>query len=177
MSAAARGLGIDRRTVKRWVDRGRNPWGYVRWKGIERRSTAPKHPRRALTGEEALWGRKLRERTALCREKLADLAQAVGIEVSASTIHSYLLRKGLIRPSTRRRRRRHQNGRVMGPRQLSGVGESADGREVGHPGSLRVALHLLHLCCPGYLLPLQSGPDTPQSRRSMCPLGPVSRHP
>ncbi|MBI4281990.1 MAG: hypothetical protein HY672_00675 [Chloroflexi bacterium] len=39
-SLAARQLGIGRRTVKRWVERGRQPWGYVRWQGVQRQSTA-----------------------------------------------------------------------------------------------------------------------------------------
>ena len=48
VSETARRLHVDRRTVKRWVDRGRQPWGYVRWQGVRRKSTAPKHPKRAL---------------------------------------------------------------------------------------------------------------------------------
>ena len=122
LSAAARELGIDRRTVKRWVDRGRQPRGYVRWKGVHRRSTAPKHPRRALVGEAALRVRRLRERTGFCKEKLAVMAEAEGIEVSASTIHRYLLPKGLIRPSAKRRRPRYQNGKVMRPSNCPGLG-------------------------------------------------------
>ena len=121
-SKAARQLGIDRRTVKRWVDRGKQPWGYVRWQGIKRRSTAPKHPRRVLRGEAAAQIRKWREMTGFCREKLAALAQAAGIEVSASTIHRYLHRVGLVRPSTKRRRPRYQNGQVMRPSNCPGVG-------------------------------------------------------
>ena len=50
------------------------------------------------------------------------MAQAEGIEVSASTIHRYLLRKGLIRPSTKRRRPRYQNGKVMRPSNCPGLG-------------------------------------------------------
>jgi len=83
-SETARQLGIDRRTVaasassdKRWVDRGRQPFGdaadgrgYVRWQGIQRQSTAPKHPKRALQGEAAAQVRAWREATGFCREKL-----------------------------------------------------------------------------------------------------------
>ena len=69
-SETARQLGIDRRTVKRWVDQGRQPWGYVRWQGIQRQSTAPKHPKRALQGEAAAQVRAWREATGFCREKL-----------------------------------------------------------------------------------------------------------
>ncbi len=121
-SETARQLGIDRRTVKRWVDRGRQPWGYVRWQGIQRQSTAPKHPKRALQGEAAAQVRAWREATGFCREKLAAWAQRHGLTVSASTIHRYLQRAGLIRASTKRRRPRFQNGRVMRPSNCPGLG-------------------------------------------------------
>jgi hypothetical protein len=31
---------------------GRLPWGYVRWQGISRQSTAPEHPKKALHRED-----------------------------------------------------------------------------------------------------------------------------
>ena len=121
-SKAARQLGIDRRTVKRWVDRGRQSWGYVRWQGIQRHSTAPRHPKRVLQGEAAARVRAWREATGFCREKLALLAHGAGIAVSASTIHRYLQRQGLVRASTKRRRPRFQNGQVMRPSNCPGLG-------------------------------------------------------
>lgn len=121
-SAAARQSGIDRRTVKRWVDRGRQPWGYVRWQGVQRRSTAPKHPTRVLSPEAVAQVRAWREATGFCREKLAFLAKVQGLAVSASTIHRTLLHAGLIRPSTKRRRPRFQDGQVMRPSNCPGLG-------------------------------------------------------
>ena len=121
-SAAARQLGIDRRTVKRWVDRGRQPWGYVRWQGVRRQSTAPKHPKRVLSPEATAQVRAWRDATGFCREKLAFLAKAHGLMVSASTIHRSLQRVGLIRASTKRWRPRFQNGQVMRPSNVPGLG-------------------------------------------------------
>src|SRR3990172_12767970 len=80
-SETARQLGIDRRTVKRWVDRGRQPWGYVRWRGVQRRSTAPNRPTRALSYEATAQVRAWREATGFCREKLAFLAKAPGLKI------------------------------------------------------------------------------------------------
>jgi len=117
-SATARQLGIDRRTVRRWVLRGRQPWGYVRWQGISRQSTAPKHPkmalqRMALQRKDAARVRAWREATGYCREKLAALARQAGMSASASTIHRFLQREGLVRPPLRYRRPRFQNGQAM----------------------------------------------------------------
>ena len=92
------------------MNRGRQPWGYVRWQGVQRQSTAPKHPKRALQMEAVAQVRGWREATGFCREKLAFLAQGVGISVLASTTHRYLHRAGLVRPSTKRRRSRNCPG-------------------------------------------------------------------
>ena len=66
--------------------------------------------------------RAWREATGFCREKLAVLARGQGLKVSPSTIHRYLKRAGLVRPSTKRRRPLFQNGRVMRPRNCPGLG-------------------------------------------------------
>ena len=104
------------------MDRGRQPWGYVCCQGVQRQFTAPKHPKRALQGEATARVREWLEGTSFCREKLAFLAQAQGLEVLASTIHLYLHLAGLVRPSTRRRRPRFQNGQVMRPSDCPGLG-------------------------------------------------------
>ena len=109
-SATARQLVIDRRTVRRRVYRGRQPWGYVCRQGVQSRSTASKHPTRALSYEAAAQVRARRETTGFCREKLAFLAKAQGLIVSASTNRRTLQWASLIRASTKRRRPRFQNG-------------------------------------------------------------------
>lgn len=121
-SEAARCLGIDRRTVRRWVHQGRQPWGYVRWRGVERQSTAPKHPRRSLTLEQELQILAWRKQTGFCREKLAAWAERAGIKVSASTVQRLLARRQVVRPRPRYRRPRFQNGRAMRPTNTPALG-------------------------------------------------------
>src|SRR5512139_503977 len=89
-SEAARSLGIDRRTVKEWVRRGRQPGGYVRWKGLSRDTTAPKERVRSLGWQEENRVATLRRQTGFCSEKLVALFQQEGIKVSISTIHRIL---------------------------------------------------------------------------------------
>ena len=112
--SARQNLGIDRRTVKRWDDRGRQPWGYVRWRGVHRRSTAPKRPS-GCCGERRPSGYGGGgEATGFCREKLGSWPRLRGWR-SPPTIHRYLQRVGLVRPSTKRRRPRFQNGQSCDP--------------------------------------------------------------
>jgi len=121
-SEAARRLGIDRRTVRSWVRRGRRPWGYVGWKGVERASTAPKHPHRVLTGKEEQDVLSLRKGSGFCSEKLAALARGKGTKVSASTVQRLCRKEGLLRLSHKRRRPLFQNGRAMRPDNTPALG-------------------------------------------------------
>jgi len=121
-SETGRRLSIDRRTVGKWVRRGRQPWGYVRWKGWERRSTAPKDPRKALSWEEELRVLALRRGGGYCSEKLAAILREEDIQVSVSTIQRLLARKRLLRPVPRYRRPRFQNGRAMRPSNTPSLG-------------------------------------------------------
>ncbi len=67
-------------------------------------------------------GTNVEESDGFCREKLAVMAKSEGLEASASTIHRYLHRVGLVRPSTKRRRPRFQNGQVVRPSNCPGLG-------------------------------------------------------
>jgi transposase InsO family protein len=121
-SEAARRLGIDRRTVSRWVQRGRQPWGFVRWRGIQRLSTEPRRPRRTLNREQVVEVLAWRRKTGYCREKAAAWARKNGISVSASTLHRLFLEHGLVRPTPHHRRPRFQNGRAMRPSNTTSLG-------------------------------------------------------
>ena len=121
-SEAARRLEIDRRTVKRWVVRGRQFYNSVRWKGIRRLSTAPKRTARVLTlaAEKRLVD--LRQETGFCSEKLAAILGGEGFRVSESTIHRFLSHRGLLRASSKRRRPLFQNGSAMRPSNTPALG-------------------------------------------------------
>ena len=121
-SEAARRLGIDWRTVKEWVRRGRQPWGYVRWQGLERRSTVPKHSRRVITPGQERWLISIRKETGFCSKKLAAMAQEEGIMASISTIYRLLEHRQQLRSSHRRRRPLFQNGKAMRPDNVSALG-------------------------------------------------------
>src|SRR6202521_5249663 len=103
-SETARRLGVDRRTVSRWVERGRQPRGFVRWRGIQRLSTAPRRRGRALTSGQVIELLAWRRGTQYCREKAAAWARQQEITVSASTLHRLFLEHGLVRPSRYHRR-------------------------------------------------------------------------
>ena len=121
-SEAARRLEIDRRTVKRWVVRGRTFHNSVRWKGIRRLSTAPKQPARVLTLAAKSRLVALRQDTGFCSEKLAAILAGEGIQVSESTIHRFLSHRGLLRASSKRRRPLFQNGSAIRPSNTPALG-------------------------------------------------------
>jgi len=89
--------------------------------------------------------RAWREATGYCREKLAALAEQAGITASASTIHRYLQREGLVRPTPRHRRPRFQNGKAMRPSNGPGLGYLQ--MDIKHivARTLRAVLHLLRV--------------------------------
>lgn len=119
---AGRRLGIDWRTVRRWVWQGRRTRGYVGWKGLRRHSTAPKHPQRALTREEEQRVLEWRRTTGYCGEKLASWARRQGMAASVATLYRLLARHGLVRPTPRHRRPRFQNGKAMRPNNTPALG-------------------------------------------------------
>lgn len=119
---AAQRLGIDRRTVCKWIKRGRQPWGYVRWKGLKRESTTPKSPCRTLSKGDEQRIVALRKETSFCAEKLRVLLYEKGLAVSELTIHRLLSHYGPLRKAPGRRRPFFQNGNAMRPDNTPALG-------------------------------------------------------
>lgn len=118
---AGRILGIDRRTVKKWVTKGRSSSKvqYVKWKGLTRASTKPKkiHKRLTLSQEDQVLAQ--RRKTGSDAEKLKhEMARRFGVYASESTLYRTMKRRKpeLLRNVLHYRRPQFQNGHAMRPR-------------------------------------------------------------
>ena len=114
---AATELGIDRKTVKRWVQRGRNAYG-ISPEGLKRKSTRPKTIHRAIEPRFESKILKLREDFGHDTRKLKHLIlRREGINLSASTIYRMIKRKrpNLIREVKNYMRPKFQNGKAARP--------------------------------------------------------------
>lgn len=121
----ARELGVSRSTVYRWVKRGRTAYGYVKWKGVKRRSTRPKTIHRALRPQEGDSVIKLREERGADSRKLAlVLKKKEKIIVSPSTVYRIIKKRkpNLLRKVLKYRRPKFQNGPAMRPRNTKTIG-------------------------------------------------------
>ncbi len=119
-SRVGRKLGIDRRTVKYWVAKGRSG-GYskhISFRGLKRLSTKPKNMHKLLlpTQEERIV--KLREDLGYGKEKLAIEARRIGILTSPSTAYRTIKSRKpeLLGKIKNYRRPKFQNGQAMRPR-------------------------------------------------------------
>ncbi len=125
-SEAGRRLGIDRRTVRLWVIRGRSihKLRYISSRGLRRHSTKPKNIHKLLlpTQEERIV--KLKEETGYGKEKLAIEAKRIGILTSPSTAYRTIKSKRpeLLGKIKNYRRPKFQNGKAMRPRNTSKPG-------------------------------------------------------
>lgn len=117
-SEASRRLGIDRRTVKKWVFKARQPWGTFNWRGLKRASTRPKTIQRRLNYSQKDVVIKQREKTGSDVAKLRhEVARNFGIIASGSTLYRAIKAKrpDLIRKVLKYKRPKFQNGKCMRP--------------------------------------------------------------
>lgn len=124
-SQAGRSLGIDRRTVKKWVLKARQPWGTYQWRGLKRGSTKPKLIHKALTVLQEEKAIKLREQHGSDFRKLKfEVERKAGIVTSASTLYRIIKvkRPDLLREVLNYKRPKFQNGVAMRPRNTTKPG-------------------------------------------------------
>lgn len=116
-SLAAKELGIDRKTVKRWVIKGRNAYG-VSPERLKRKSTRPKTIHRAIKLDLESKIIDLRQKHGHDVRKLKyEILRQEGINISASSIYRMIKRKrpNLIKEVRRYMRPKFQNGRSQRP--------------------------------------------------------------
>lgn len=118
-SLTARELGINRKTVKRWVLRGTKLFhSRASYRLTRRRSTRPKTIHRKLTGETEDKIVSLRKETGFDVRKLKyEIKRRDNIDVSAQTIYRVIKRRSpnLIKEAKKYMRPRFQNGKAARP--------------------------------------------------------------
>lgn len=122
---AGKELGIDRRTVKRWVLKTKQPWGTYQWRGVKRNSTKPKTIWRALSRTQESLVIKQREKTGSDTAKLKhEIKRNFGIIASESTLYRTIKTKrpDLLRDVLNYRRPKFQNGQAMRPKNTTKPG-------------------------------------------------------
>lgn len=116
----AKELGISRWTVKRWVKRGKTlSWGYIKWKGLLRKSTRPHTVYRVISPKLESEIVDLRKQEHVGAKKLHYMIEKA---VSHMTIHRLLKRKNLVRIQTNYLRPLFQNGYAMRPSNTKELG-------------------------------------------------------
>lgn len=122
---AGKDLGIDRRTVKRWVLKTKQPWGTYQWRGVKRASTKPKTIHKLLSISEETQVITQREKTGSDAAKLkVEVFKNFGIIASESTVYRTVKSKrpDLIKDVLNYRRPKFQNGSAMRPRNTTKPG-------------------------------------------------------
>jgi transposase-like protein len=119
----ARELGLSPSTVMFWRSRARslNDLRYLRTKGLARRSTAPKKPRKGvLSPDDRVRIEAHRRQHGQCALKTK---HALSIPHGTNTIHRFLLKKGLVEPGRLHRRPRYQETTHMHSKNVTTVGK------------------------------------------------------
>lgn len=116
----AKELGVSKWTVKRWVKRGTTlSRGYIKWKGLVRKSTRPHTIRHAISPQLESKIVNLREQDHVGARKLYYMT---GRTVSHMSIHRLLRRKNLVRIQPNYLRPLFQNGKAMRPSNTKELG-------------------------------------------------------
>lgn len=121
--ATARELGVSPGTVLFWRTRATSihTRGYLVTKGLSRKSTAPRKPRKSvLSGEEKIRIEQRRKERGQCALKIK---YELGISHAVDTIHRFLKTKGLIEEGRYHRRPRYQETTHMHSKNVTGVGK------------------------------------------------------
>lgn len=125
-SKSGRKLGLDRRTVKFWVIKGRSihTRDYISSRGLKRVSTRPKtiHKLLSVIEEDKIIGIKVK--LGYGKEKLAVEAKKIGIITSPSTVYRVIKdrRSELLGEIKNYKRPKFQNGKSMRPRNTNKPG-------------------------------------------------------
>lgn len=116
----AKELGISKWTVERWVKKGKTlSWGYIKWKGLKRKSTKPHAIHLVISPRLESEIVKLREQEHVGARKLHYMT---GRTVSHMSIHRLLRRKNLVRIQPNYLRPLFQNGKAMRPSNTKDLG-------------------------------------------------------
>lgn len=124
-SQAAKELGLDRRTVKKWVLKSRQPWGTYQWRKLKRASTKPKTIHKLLSNIQEEKIISLRQSTGSDFRKLKfEVKRKLGIIVSPSTLYRVVKsrRPDLLKDVLNYRRPKFQNGYAMRPSNTTSPG-------------------------------------------------------
>lgn len=119
VSSTASLLGIHRSTVYRWLKRAKTPYGYLKWKGLKRKSTRPKNIIHGLNPDEKVKIEELRRERKFTAVKIKT---SLSLSTSTSTIHRFLKRKGFVREYGYYRRPRFQDTVHMHLKNVKNIG-------------------------------------------------------
>lgn len=119
ISQTAHHVGISRPTVYRWILRGTSHGGYLKWKGVVRRSTKPKTFHSKLTANDRGSIVSLKEHKHFGARKIQ---RVLKLSVSFLTVHRFLKNKRLVAKQINFRRPRFQNGAAMRPTNTKRLG-------------------------------------------------------
>ena len=121
--AAARELGVSASTVMFWRTRARSlhDLKYLRAKGLARRSTAPKKPRKGvLSPDERV---RIENHRLTHGQSALKIKHALRVSHGTNTIHRFLAKKGLIESGRTHRRPRYQETTHMHSKNATTVGK------------------------------------------------------